>query len=469
MRTWPARRRSTRPPARFRRRLTAAFVLAAAVGAGTVAILAIVIADGYRWRSYRDRAVEEAQLVLALAPAELDAERFERLRAQYEFRTESDLVVTGSAGEFTSSPALGLEDIPTELRLPGAPDDDLQPVEATVAGRHYLVVGARAESGDRYWLFFSMEELRSSIDELAQASAAAFVVTVLAAGTLGRLLARRTLRPVAAAAEVAEAIRGGRRDARLPEGPDEFGAWAASFNRMADTVDNTITQLERSAERERRFTADVAHELRTPLTGMAASAELLDDLLPTLPDDARRPATVLVSDVRRLRALVLELLELSRLDAAADAFRPEALDVGAALAAALRGLGPAAPHPVTVDVEGGLRVAAEPARLDRILGNLLANAATHGGGPVEVRGRRDGDDVVVEVTDHGPGIPAEDLPHVFDRFAKSDRSRASGGSGLGLAIARAQARAQGGDLTARNVPGGGACLALRLAAASDAP
>jgi two-component system sensor histidine kinase MtrB len=138
--------------------------------------------------------------------------------------------------------------------------------------------------------------------------------------------------------------------------------------------------------------------------------------------------------------------------------------VGAAVAASLRGLGPAAPNPVTVDIDEGVQVAAERARLDRILTNLLANAATHGGGRVEVRGRRDGPDVVVEVTDHGPGIPAEELPHVFDRFAKSDRSRASGGSGLGLAIARAQARAQGGDLTARNVPGAGACLALRLAA-----
>jgi signal transduction histidine kinase len=459
------RRGAPRPPARFRRRLTAAFVLAAAVGAGVMAVLAIVVADEYRWRTYEDRSVNEARLVLALAPRELDEDNFERLRGQYELRSESELVVSGAAGEFSTSPVLGVDAVPAELRDPPPPDGRLDPVEVTVDGRHYLVVGARASTGDRYWLFASVEELRASLGQLTRASAAAFVVTVLLAGVAGRLLARRTLRPVAAAAEVAEAITGGQRDARLPEGADEFGAWAASFNRMADTVQETIGQLERSADRERRFTADVAHELRTPLTGMAASAGILAELLPGLPAEARRPASVLVTDVRRLRILVLELLELSRLDAAADAFRPEPLDVEEAVAASRRGLGDAAPGALTVQVPPGCRVLAEPPRLDRILGNLLANAATHGGGVVDVQAVRDGADVVIEVCDDGPGVPDDELPRVFDRFAKSDRARASGGSGLGLAIARAQARAQGGDITVRNGDGGGACFAVRLPAA----
>jgi two-component system, OmpR family, sensor histidine kinase BaeS len=110
-------------------------------------------------------------------------------------------------------------------------------------------------------------------------------------------------------------------------------------------------------------------------------------------------------------------------------------------------------------------VHAEPVRLGRILGNLLDNAVTHGGGHVRVRARRDGADVIVDVIDDGPGIQEADLPLVFERFYKSDRSRSSGGSGLGLAIAREHARAHGGDLTVANEPGAGARFTLRLEAA----
>lgn len=288
MRPGHRRREPTRLPARFRWRLTAAFVLVAAVAAGVVAVLGILIANEYRWRAYRDRSDDEAGLVLALAPDQLDADRFERLRRRYELRSEADVVAQGRTGSYSSSAAIGPGDVPAQLReVAGAEPEH---AEAVAAGRHYLVVGARAESGDRYWLFFSVEVLRASLGELIRASAAAFLLTVGVACAVGRHLAVRTLRPVAAAAEAAEDMRAGRRGTRLPEGPDEFGALAASFNRMVDTVQETIAQLERSAERERRFTADVAHELRTPLTGIAASAGLLDESLPALrptPGDRR--------------------------------------------------------------------------------------------------------------------------------------------------------------------------------------
>lgn len=449
-------------PARLRRRLTAAFVAVAAVSAGAVAVLAIFIADEYRWRNFHERSRDEARVALALAPPDVDADGFRRLRAQYEARTAADIVAVGRAGEFDSSTALHFDDVPEELRVP--PPGELQEAEAEVGQRHYLVIGARADGGDRYWFFFATDDLRASSRQQRRASLAAFAVIAILAGGVGRFLARRTLRPVGAAARAAEAIRAGRRDTRLPEGSDEFGAWAASFNRMADTLEVTIDQLEQAAEREQRFTADVAHELRTPLTGMAASAGLLADLVPRLPAEARRPAELLHADVRRLRTLVLELLELSRLDAVSDVIRSEPLDVRQAVAAAVQRLGSAAPAAVTVDVDPGLSVCAEPARLGHVLGNLLTNAATHGGGPVVVRGRTDGTDTLIDVVDHGPGIPPEDLPHVFERFAKSDRSRTSDGSGLGLAIAKAQAEVQGGDLTASNEPGRGARFTLRLPA-----
>ena len=457
---------SIRLPSRFRRRLTAAFVLIAAVGAGLVAVLAIVIAHEYPWRSFRERSRDEARVALALAPPDLNAEGFQRLLAQYEARSDAGIVALGGAGEFASSTALHLDDVPHELR--SVRGDELDTAEADVAGRPYLIVAAQADSGDRYWLFFSRRELQDSLDLLTQATLAALGLAVALAGGTGRYLARTTLRPVAAAAGAAEAIRAGRHDARLPEGPDEFGAWAASFNRMADTVAETIDKLENAAERERRFTGDVAHELRTPLTAMAASAAILDDLIPTLPAEARRPVQLLTADVNRLRSLVLELLELNRLDAAATPIAPEPLELREVVAAAARGLGTSAPAELHVDIQADLHVLAEPARVDRILGNVLANAAEHGAGLVLVRARRERNETVVEILDHGPGIPADELPHVFDRFAKSDRSRTTSGSGLGLAIARAQAEALGGSLTARNAAEAGACLTLRLPA-PDAP
>jgi two-component system sensor histidine kinase MtrB len=454
-------------PGRFRRRLTAAFVLTATVGAGLVAVLAIVIAHEYPSRNFRERSRDEARVALALAPPDLNAEGFQRLLAQYEARSDAGIVALGDAGGFASSTALRLDDVPHELR--SVRGDELDTAEADVAGRPYLIVAARTDSGDRYWLFFSLRELQESLDLLTRATLAALGLAVVLAGGTGWYLARTTLRPVAAAAGAAEAIRAGRRDARLPEGPDEFGAWAASFNRMADTVAETIDKLEHAAERERRFTADVAHELRTPLTAMAASAAILDDLIPTLPAEARRPVQLLTADVRRLRRLVLDLLELSRLDATAMPISPEPLDLRETVAAAARGLGASAPADIHVDIEPDLHVLAEPARIDRILGNVLANATEHGAGPVLVKAHReDNDKAVVEITDHGPGIPADELPHVFDRFAKTDRSRTTSGSGLGLAIAQAQAEALGGSLTARNTPEAGACLTLRLLA-TDTP
>jgi two-component system sensor histidine kinase BaeS len=112
-----------------------------------------------------------------------------------------------------------------------------------------------------------------------------------------------------------------------------------------------------------------------------------------------------------------------------------------------------------------LWVRSDPVRLRRILANLLDNAVVHGGGTVWVRARSDGDEVSVDVLDEGPGIADGELETIFDRFHKSDHSRASGGSGLGLAIAREYARSQGGSLTARNRPGDGACFTLTLPAA----
>jgi two-component system sensor histidine kinase MtrB len=453
-------------PRRFRRRLTSAFIVVAALSAGLVATLAVLLAREYRWRSFREQSLEEARVAMALAPRKLDEAAFERVRAEYEARTDADLVAATGDVVFSSSADIDAEDVPEDLTevAPG----DLRSTRELIDGRRFLIAGT-ADDDNRYWFFFSLRQLEDSISDFTRVCAAAWVLTTAIAGLVGRAVATRVLLPVRALAVAAEAIAEGAEAARLPEADDEFGAVARSFNVMADEVQQRIRDLERSAVREQRFTADIAHDLRTPLTGMAASASLLADRAADLPDTLQRPAQLLAGDVERLRQLVLELLELHRLDAGADPVLAVPLHMGEAVAASARSLGSSSLLNLSIDAGEDDLVLAEPRRLGRILANLLANAATHGGGTARVRTTRSDGSMVTEIADDGPGIPTEELEVIFDRFSKYDRARGGAGSGLGLAIARGHAIAQGGDLVARNQPGGGACFELTLPAAAPAP
>ncbi|MFP5326939.1 MAG: sensor histidine kinase, partial [Acidimicrobiia bacterium] len=175
------------------------------------------------------------------------------------------------------------------------------------------------------------------------------------------------------------------------------------------------------------------------------------------------PARLLTEDVRRLQVLVAELLELAHFDAGHEQARLERLCLAEALRALTRSWDGSAP--VHLDADDDVFMLADRARFKRVVGNLLDNARTYGGDGVEVRGYQDGDRVVVEVHDRGPGIDEADLERVFDRFFKGDHSRSTGGSGLGLAIALENARLQGGHLSAHNLEGGGACFSFTLRAA----
>ncbi|MGH3021803.1 MAG: ATP-binding protein, partial [Gaiellaceae bacterium] len=285
------------------------------------------------------------------------------------------------------------------------------------------------------------------------------VVVVLAA-LAGLLLARRTLAPVARASDAARSLAEGLLATRLPvEREDEFGAWATSFNEMAEALEAKITELSEAQARERRFTADVAHELRTPLTAVVNEASLLAEHIERMPPEARRPAELLVADVARLRDLVEDLMEISRLDAGTQPLRPERVDLGSLVASAVHARG--WDKRLRLDTDEVV-LTSDPRRLERIVANLVGNALEHGGREVAVRVGRDGVGAFVEVSDRGPGIAREDLPHLFDRFYKADRSRAGQGTGLGLAIALENARLLGGDIAVASEPGAGTRFTFRL-------
>jgi signal transduction histidine kinase len=274
------------------------------------------------------------------------------------------------------------------------------------------------------------------------------------------VLARRTLRPVARASAAARSLAEGLLETRLPvTGEDEFGTWAESFNEMAAALEAKISALSAAQARERRFTADVAHELRTPLTALVGEASLLAEHLERMPPESRRPAQLLVADVGRLRRLVEDLMEISRLDAGAESVHSESVDLASLVAAAVRARG----WDGRVRLEGEpLVITSDPRRLERIVANLVGNALEHGGRGVAVLVGRNGADAFVEVADRGPGIGREHLPHLFERFYKADPSRSGGGTGLGLAIAQENARLLGGEIEVWSEPGEGARFTLRL-------
>lgn len=241
-----------------------------------------------------------------------------------------------------------------------------------------------------------------------------------------------------------------------------IAAWR--MGRLAGSLADTVEQLTAARDRERRFVADVSHELRTPVTALVHEAAELADHVDALPSGTRRVVELLDVDVRRLRDLVEELLELSRLDrrVGTDDVQLDEVDVARFLAAvAARRLPAAAVH-----APPDLRVRTDRHRLERIVGNLVDNARGHAGGrEVAVTADHDGRHLRVEVADRGPGVPPADLERIFDRFVKGDAARAGGGSGLGLAIVREHVRTLDGTVRARPREGGGLIVEVRVPAA----
>ena len=323
-----------------------------------------------------------------------------------------------------------------------------------------VVGGRRPPAGPDFYFFYPGTEVDRALDQLARVLIGSGIGIVLIGALGAGVISRRVLRPVAVAGDAAEAMADGDLSVRLPaETTDELGRLAIAFNRMAASLEHQIDALVTAHNRERRFVADVSHELRTPLTALVNEAAMLQDHLDALPATERRIGELLVNDVARLRTLVEDLLEVSRLDSSTIDLSIGPIDAEGFLAALINDRLPGA----TLDVSG---VSGSPVTdrrsLERIVGNLLDNARHHAAeARVEVTAKMDGGLLSIAVADDGPGVPAQDLPLIFDRFYKLDSAR-RGGSGLGLAIARQHARRLGGDLTVRPLQPAGLSFELTL-------
>lgn len=288
--------------------------------------------------------------------------------------------------------------------------------------------------------------------------------TVLALGLGGGWwLTTRAIRPIDAISVAAAKIAAGDLSQRInaADTDNELG-------RLAVVLNSTFSRLESAFAQQARFTADAAHELRTPVTVMLTHTQ--NALASSCPSDEHREAfEACQRAAQRMRRLIESLLQLARLDAGQEPMRREPLDLAAVARESVELVSPLADER-GIQLEAGLETptscAGDAGRLGQVITNLLSNAIEHNReqGWVRVTARSQDGSAVLTVADNGPGIAAEDLPHVFDRFYRGATSRASrsGHAGLGLAISKAIVGAHGGTLEVSSQPGHGATFTLRL-------
>lgn len=299
-----------------------------------------------------------------------------------------------------------------------------------------------------------IEDAQSDVEKTFLVIGAAALVAALLAGYL---LAARTAAPLRRFAGTAAAVDAGDLSPRVEVDPSS----AAELRTLGDSFNHMLDRLEDAFARQRSFVSDASHELRSPLTAIRGQIEVLARDPAPAAADVRRVEAATLAELRRVEALVEELLTLARLDEGVGPRRRE-LDAAAFLREAVA----AAPGEADLGAITTGRIELDPDMVARVIRNLVENARRHAGphGQVTVSSAAAAGRLRVDVDDDGPGIPPGERERVFDRFHRSDpaRDRGSGGAGLGLAIARAIVEAHQGTIRAAESPAGGARVSFEL-------
>ena len=353
-------------------------------------------------------------------------------------------------------------------------------------GRAFTVDGENGENGDeaRYRVYAEADRFGSGVTVVAapltsvdatlsrllllEALVIAGVLLVL--GVVAWGVVRVGLLPLDRIGHTAGAIAGGDLSHRVEttDPRTEVGRLGIAFNAMLDRLEGAFGRRQASEDRLRRFLADASHELRTPLASIRGYAELYRMGVARSADDVERSMRRIEDEAARMGVLVEDLLTLARLDEIAEAPHTS-VDVASLAADAVADAAAVAPDRA-ISLHGAERavVLGDAHQLRQVLGNLLRNALVHtpAGTPVEVIVAA-GDDVRVDVRDHGPGLPGDDPAALFERFwrAEGGRERGRAGAGLGLAIVDAIVEAHGGRVSAANAEGGGAVFSVAVPAA----
>lgn len=383
--------------------------------------------------------------------------RSERLRESgIELSAVSVLVETAHNAEL---PALGL------VRL--------KQVSVDIDGRPH-----------RLWIAVSQREQQRLLHQLSTVIFVAGLIVMIGAGWGGWMLARHVLRPIDEMTSAAARISASQIGERVPvENPhDELGRLAQTLNTMLDRLDQSFAELK-------RFTADAAHELRTPLTLLRSELEVCLRK-PRSAEDYEQTLRSALDDTQRMCRLAEQLLELARGGSGEQPVATDPVPLDALLCDVVSQLdSQARQQDVTIELDdslkrdtsdeaddeaplvNGITVPGDCSRLRRLFVNLLDNAVKHtpAGGHVRIHARPSDSTVRVTIEDSGCGIPAEHLPHLFDRFYRVDASRttATGGTGLGLSICRSIVEAHGGSIEITSEAGQGTHVAVLLRVATE--
>lgn len=301
----------------------------------------------------------------------------------------------------------------------------------------------------------SLQQLDSTLTSLGAIFLGTTTMTTLVGLLIGGWAARRSLRPLTSVTAAAAAVAEGRLDARLQAGSDpDLGPIAEAFN-------TTAARLQARVERDARFAGNVSHELRTPITTMVNAVDILQARAGELDEESREVLALLAADVHRFAQMVEDLLEISRLDSGAAEVRREEVPLRAFVDGAVERYAGR-----RLDVSGGDDpvVMVDRRRMERVIGNLVSNAETHGRGLTSVSVEVDDGRVRVVVDDAGPGVPPEQRAGVFERFGRVPRARDDevGGVGLGLALVAEEVGLHQGRVWVEDSPEGGARFVVEL-------
>ncbi len=466
---------TVRLPRSLRSRLAASYVLAVLLGLLAAAVALLFLLQGYRDRlvltRLADVSVPVAVQVRTMARQGDSTELMIATLREQANEVQVRILLLDRQGRV-------LQDTDTQFSLAGQHLDVVLPPpndpRFVTGGRYVPQTGSPLlytllptgtllprpdPSGVVYVVVAQQETILPTLAELAPRLLLAGLAALVAGVLISLLVTRSLYRPIKRLTDASERMSAGDYAQRVPvEGAEELAELASSFNKMA-------SETQRSRQVLRDFVANVSHELKTPLTSIRGFVQALSDGTVSDEEERAKALNIVDTEARRLQGLVAQLLDLSRMEAGQIAMARQDVDLPELVRRALETFALRAEEKGLIldsTVAGSPVVTGDPDRLEQLLGNLLDNAIKYApaGGQVVVAVWQNGDWAAFSVTDNGPGIPAAQLPVVFERFYTSHGS--SGGTGLGLAIAREIARAHGGDITATSQAGVATTFTMKL-------
>jgi two-component system OmpR family sensor kinase len=364
-------------------------------------------------------------------------------------------------------------------KLPISAFSSTRPREFTVdskagSGLRYRAAAFSISGGRVLVIAVPLRDIDQTLQQLVLVELLVGAGVILALVALGWVVIWLGLRPLARMGRVASEIAHGDLTRRVS--PDdqrtEVGRLGASLNEMLAQIEQAFADRGASEDRLRRFLSDASHELRTPLASIRGYAELFRLGAVKDPEEIERAMARIEAEAARMGVLVENLLLLARLDELPEIqlVPVDLLELAEHAAQDTQAVAPE--REVRLTASGSVCVLGDPEQLRQVLANLTRNAVIHtpAASAIEISLRREGDRAVLEVRDHGPGLPSEAGDRVFDRFWRTEggRSRGPGGSGLGLAIVKAIVQGHHGEVHATNAAEGGAVFRVTLPAVTTA-